>query len=215
MAPIIWQLAWPCSYASLSNDKAGRLIKNVICYDGCMTRYIALLRGINVGGHNVKMERLRELFTELGLGNVSSYINSGNLFFDTERTDRAALASDIEQHLEQALGYTVPVFLRTVPELQTILAQDPFRGVELTADKRFSVTFTKAPLDTAMPLPQHSSKQDMDLVAVNPYEAFIVWHIINGRPPAGKFPAGTLPAANTTRFFHTLHKILAAAERSS
>jgi uncharacterized protein (DUF1697 family) len=177
-----------------------------------MTRYIAFLRGINVGGHNVKMDQLRTLFTELGLENVRSYINSGNLFFDTDRVDRVELARDIEQHLEQALGYAVPVFLRTVPELEAILDKDAFGGIELTADKRFSVTFTAQQLDTSLPLPQHSTKQDMDLVAMNPHETFIVWRIINGRPPAGKFPATVLPALTTTRFYHTLHKILTAAK---
>lgn len=177
-----------------------------------MTRYIAFLRGINVGGHNVKMERLQTLFAELGLENVRSYINSGNLFFETERTERATLTQAIEQHLQKALGYTVPVFLRTVSELESILSQNAFKDIELTTDKRFSVTFTKQPLDASLPLPLHSSKQDMDLIAVNPYEAFIVWHIIGGRPPAGKFPAAVLPAVTTTRFYHTLHKILTAAK---
>ncbi|HEV2405968.1 MAG TPA: DUF1697 domain-containing protein, partial [Ktedonobacterales bacterium] len=76
-------------------------------------RYIALLRGVNVGGHVVKMERLRALFAELGLSNVRTYIQSGNVFFDTEQTDRVALTASIEEHLRAALGYAVPVFLRT------------------------------------------------------------------------------------------------------
>jgi len=178
-----------------------------------MKRYIAFLRGINVGGHTVKMEQLRALFTALGLQNVNSYINSGNIFFDSEQTDRAALAATIEQQLQQALGYAVPVFLRTVPEVEALIAQQPFHGIILTPETRFAVTFTNQPLSTDLVLPQSSSKHDMDLVAVNQYEAFIVWHIVNGRPPSGKFPATLLPPSNTTRFFHTLQKIVQAAQK--
>lgn len=177
-----------------------------------MTRYIALLRGINVGGHNVKMDRLRDLFSDLGLQNVRSYINSGNIFFDTDDVDRQKLTQKIESHLQQALGYAVPTFLRTTDELESILVQNPFRDIELTDDKRFCVIFTQNTLPTNISLPQHSTKNDMDIVAINPYEAFVVWHIIGGRPPSGKFGQDILPAVNTTRFYHTLAKIVTAAK---
>jgi uncharacterized protein (DUF1697 family) len=174
-------------------------------------RYIAFLRGINVGGHSVKMERLRDIFVELGLQNVRSYINSGNIFFDTDRQDVDGLSAAIEQHLAEALGYNVATFLRTTDQLARILEQDPFHSIELTSDIRFCVVFTQAPLTQPTVLPVASTKNDMDIVAVNDYEAFVVWHIINGRPPSGKFPSDILPPKNTTRFFHTLSKILAAA----
>lgn len=176
-----------------------------------MTRYVAFLRAINVGGRTVKMERLRKLFEDLGLKNVRSYINSGNIFFETEVTDRQELAHSIEQHLRKKLGFDVPTFLRTTVELETILQTPPFYGAVPAEDERFCVVFTKEILDKGMQLPQHTSKKDMEVVALNPYEAFVVWRIINGRPPSGKFPTSTLPALNTTRFFHTLAKILQAA----
>src|SRR3712207_3045843 len=53
--------------------------------------YIALLGGINVGGHNVKMEHLRQLFAQLGFANVRSYIQTGNVFFETSEDDRGVL----------------------------------------------------------------------------------------------------------------------------
>lgn len=56
-----------------------------------------------------------------------------------------------------------------------------------------------------------SSKNDSDLAAVTEREAFVIWRIINGRPPSGKLPADVFPARNTARFFHTLKKISAAA----
>ena len=184
--------------------------------------YIALLRGINVGGHTVKMERLRELFVELGLTQVRTYIQSGNVFFEvpdlpahTEeaaRMERAALAQTIEQHLHKALGYEVPVFLRTIAELEQIMALDPFKHLTITPDMRLCVVFTSKPIPNTLDLPLRSAKNDMELVYVTDYEAFTVWYIINGRPPAST-GFKILGDRTTTRFFHTLAKILQAAKR--
>lgn len=177
-----------------------------------MTHYIAFLRGINVGGHRAPMAQLRELFEGLGLNGVGSYINSGNLFFDTDNSNRQQLTKIIEQRLYEVFGYEVPTFLRTVAEVESILELNPFRDIELTDDKRFCVMFTNEPIDMNILLPFQSSKNDMDLVGVNPYEAFVVWRIINGRPPSGQFPSEIIPRKNTSRFYHTLVKILKAAK---
>jgi uncharacterized protein (DUF1697 family) len=60
-----------------------------------LTQYVAFLRGINVGGHNlVKMEDLRQLFLSLGFNNVKSYINSGNIIFETSEIDSNALPKE-------------------------------------------------------------------------------------------------------------------------
>jgi uncharacterized protein (DUF1697 family) len=60
-----------------------------------MTQYVAFLRGINVGGHRVKMDRLREIFEETGLSDVSTFIARGNVVFSTEPLDVTELTSDI------------------------------------------------------------------------------------------------------------------------
>jgi uncharacterized protein (DUF1697 family) len=174
--------------------------------------YIALLRGINVGGHTVKMERLRELFVELGFTQVRTYIQSGNVFFETADTDRAALTLTIEQHLHKALGYEVPVFLRTIPELEQVIATNPFKHLSVTAEMRLCVVFTAELIPKTLVLPLRSPKNDMELVHTTDYEAFTVWYIINGRPPAAQ---GFKVLGNriTTRFFHTTAKILQAAKK--
>ncbi len=106
------------------------------------TKYIAFLRGINIGGHNIKMERLRELFSQLGFADVRSYIQTGNIFFETTETDRAALARKIELHLFAALGYEVPTFLRTVRET-TDEAELAFQQAEAEKDKEKAVGLYK------------------------------------------------------------------------
>jgi len=93
-------------------------------------RYIAFLRAINVGGHVVKMDRLRELIESLGLENVETYIASGNVVFDSSARNAASLESKIAKHLEAGLGYPVATFLRTTKELASVAAFDPFPGAK-------------------------------------------------------------------------------------
>jgi uncharacterized protein (DUF1697 family) len=174
--------------------------------------YIALLRGINVGGHSVKMERLRELFTELGLTHVRTYIQSGNVFFETTETDRVELAQTIEDHLHQALGYDVPVFLRTISELEQIVELNPFQHLKITPDIRLCVVFTSEKIGDTLALPLYSPKKDVEIIHTTDYEAFTVWHLIDGRPPAAQ-SLKVLGERTTTRFFHTTAKILQAAKK--
>ncbi|MBK9169839.1 MAG: DUF1697 domain-containing protein [Bryobacterales bacterium] len=89
-----------------------------------MQKQIAFLRAINVGGHTVKMERLRELFEELGLARVETFIASGNVIFDAPDR-RPRLASEIETHLEGALGYSVATFIRTDADVAAIARRAP------------------------------------------------------------------------------------------
>ncbi len=90
-----------------------------------MPRYIALLRGINVGGHRVKMDRLRELFEALGFDDVATYIASGNVIFSAESHDTEALQGEIEGHLARELGYEVATFIRSPAELEAVAAFEP------------------------------------------------------------------------------------------
>ena len=96
-----------------------------------MPRYFAFLRAINVGGHTVKMDRLRQLFEGLGLTNVETFIASGNVIFEARAARAAALERKIEQHLFAALGYEVATFVRTAAELAAIAACRPFAPADL------------------------------------------------------------------------------------
>jgi uncharacterized protein (DUF1697 family) len=77
-----------------------------------MTRYVAFLRGINLGHRRVKMADLRGHFEELGLDGVGSYIASGNVIFDHESADVGALEDRIEARLEEALGFFTDTIIR-------------------------------------------------------------------------------------------------------
>ena len=99
-----------------------------------MPRYVAFLRAINVGGHVVKMERLRGLFAELGFAKVETFIASGNVIFETRAKNADALAKMIEHHLHEALGYEVVTMVRSDAELAEIAATKAFPSQETKAE---------------------------------------------------------------------------------
>lgn len=106
-------------------------------------RYVALLRGINVGGNMIiKMEDLRRTFEAFGFTNVTSYINSGNLGFDAVKSTEAKLVAKIEKGIEKDLGKAIPVIVREQGEIERILASNPFDG-EYASHKEMHVLFLK------------------------------------------------------------------------
>src|SRR5262249_25545797 len=92
-------------------------------------KYAAFLRGINVGGKNmIKMEALRRTFEGLGYENVRSYVNSGNLVFETRKTDDGKLAKTIHNAIERQLGFDVSVMIRAMDDLVKLVADNPYDG---------------------------------------------------------------------------------------
>ncbi len=91
-----------------------------------MTINIALLRGINVGGHNkIKMEELRQLFETLGFSRVQTYIQSGNVLFESHESEQS-LIKRIEGEIEKVFGFSINVVIRTASELECISENCPF-----------------------------------------------------------------------------------------
>jgi uncharacterized protein (DUF1697 family) len=95
-----------------------------------MTRYVAFLRAINVGGHTVKMTELKQLFQTLDLENVETFIASGNVIFETASKKPNELTRKIEMCLHAALGYEVATFIRTTSEVAEIARYQPFKPSE-------------------------------------------------------------------------------------
>ncbi|HKN65766.1 MAG TPA: DUF1697 domain-containing protein [Gemmatimonadaceae bacterium] len=93
-----------------------------------MTRYVALLRAINVGGHTVKMDALRKHFSSMGFTNVETFIASGNVIFDAKSGEPEVLEARIAAELENRLGYAVATFLRTPAELAAVVRHQPFEA---------------------------------------------------------------------------------------
>lgn len=100
-----------------------------------MERYVAFLRGMNLGNRRIKNDELRRFFEALGMIDVACFRASGNVIFGSERVDEANLTKRIETGLAESLGYEVPVFLRSAAELRAISAFEPFVQSVLAASK--------------------------------------------------------------------------------
>lgn len=98
-----------------------------------MTKYVALLRGINVGGNNkVEMAKLKKVFESLGFANVSTYINSGNILFETDKDE---LAATIERALRKNFGFDIRVVVRTKKNIDKLCKNIPIEWSNDAAQK--------------------------------------------------------------------------------
>lgn len=100
-----------------------------------MERYVAFLRGMNLGNRRIKNDELRRCFEELGMADVACFRASGNVIFDSKRVGAEELTGRIEAGLAGSLGYEVPVFLRGDDELRAVAAHEPFERSALAASK--------------------------------------------------------------------------------
>jgi uncharacterized protein (DUF1697 family) len=115
-----------------------------------MPRYLAFLRGINLGKRRVTMDHLRELFVELGCTEVETFIASGNVIFADRARDPHKIAARIAAHLEARLGYDVDTFVRTPAEIAALAALRPFPDADMDApENTVHVGFFAAPLPAA------------------------------------------------------------------
>lgn len=96
-----------------------------------MQKYISLLRGINVSGKNIlKMDLLKQIAIELEFAQVQTYIQSGNLVFQSKEKDTTLLSQKIQQAISQKLDFTIPVFTFSLEIFKTRLSQNPFTQKE-------------------------------------------------------------------------------------
>ncbi len=129
-------------------------------------KYVAFLRGINVGGKNkIKMETLRKVFGSLGFETVKTYINSGNVIFETVETAGKELAAKIESAIEKEFLLKIKVIVRKMSEIENIVANNPFAG-QFENEKDLHVFF----LDEELP----ADKRELLLSNNNENEQFAV-----------------------------------------
>ncbi|MCA6092938.1 DUF1697 domain-containing protein [Streptomyces sp. SCA3-4] len=128
-----------------------------------MTTYVALLRGINVGGKKrVPMQTLREMLTDMGCEAVRTHLNSGNAVFTHTETDEGVLATALEGAIERELGFSVTCLVRDAAEMRRVVDADPFAG-RVVDPSRFLVIFLGGPADPA-------TVADLDPAAYAPEE---------------------------------------------
>lgn len=176
-----------------------------------MTRYVAFLRAINVGGHTVKMPELKRLFEEMGFTDVSTFIASGNVIFEADSDDTAELEHTIEQALEQALGYEVITFLRTLPEVAAIAEHMPFIEAEFEAGAVLYIVFLQTELSDELHKRLLALQNELDVFHVRGRDIFWLHRKQLRKPgkPADAPIEKTLKIAATIRNVNTIRRIAA------
>lgn len=172
-------------------------------------KYVAFLRGINVGGKNkVKMETLREVCSEIGFENVKTYINSGNVIFETRKTDDKKLAAKIEKAIEKEFGLQLKTIVRSVSEIEEIVKNNPFDG-QFENDKDLHVFF----LNEEMPDEKRelllSNNNENEKYFVRGREIFCLLKVSVLDSLMGKdYIAKKLKVSSTARNWRTVNKVL-------
>lgn len=112
-----------------------------------MNRYVAFLRGMNLGGRRITNDDLRSHFEALGCDDVATFRASGNVIFTVDGEPPAKLTARLEAGLADALAYEVPVFLRSAKELLAIAAHEPFdaKALDASTGKLQIALLTKKP----------------------------------------------------------------------
>lgn len=122
-----------------------------------MEKYVAFLRGINVGGHHkVPMAKLRKEMSKLGFENIITLLNSGNVIFDSTEKKEKTIEQILTDHLQTVFGFSVPVLVRKADTIADLVKNDPFQHIEVTKDIRLYVTFLKEKTDVDIKLPWYS-----------------------------------------------------------
>ncbi len=139
-----------------------------------MERYVAFLRGMNIGGRRIKNEELRRHFEEMGFEEVATFRASGNVIFSTaKREAETKLAARVEAELDERLGYDVPVFLRSAAELAAIAAHQPFGATAVARSKgKLQVSFLKKKPGVAARKRALALASDADLLAIEGRELY-------------------------------------------
>lgn len=135
-----------------------------------MKTYVALLRGINVGGHKkIKMAALKSMFENMDCQDVTAYIQSGNIVFRSSETSKKKLESVIEKGIELKFGFEVPVLVKSVAEIKEILDDSPYTNSEdLEANHiYYTLLKTKPEKESVVILDQKKYPNELFLISDN------------------------------------------------
>lgn len=180
-----------------------------------MAVIVALLRAVNVGGHQkISMDTLRNLCGTLGLRHPQTCLQSGNVVFATAEPDLAPLAGRIEAAIEQSLGFRPAVILRTLPELRRVVARNPFATRSGIDASRLLVSFLARD-------PAPGARERIGAIKANPEELHLAGRELYVYYPAGIGRSKLSPALldkalqtpATARNWNTVTKLLELAQR--
>src|SRR5580700_3117071 len=175
---------------------------------------VSLLRGVNVGGHTIKMDALRALYESLGLRKVETLIQSGNVVFTTQARDLRALTKRIEDAIEKSYGFRCDTILRNAAEMRDALARNPFAERPGIDPAKLLISFLAGDPD-----PEGCAKvRAMDIhpeeLHIDGREVYVYFPNGMARPKLSWPQIGKcLKTPATGRNLSTVRKLLAIAER--
>lgn len=179
---------------------------------GTNCRYVAFLRGINVGGNVlVKMDDLKKTLEKFGLGNVRTILASGNVTFESKQADIKTLAAKIHSELRKTFKKDIGLILRSIDDINRLQASEPFKGIKVTPSIRLYVTFLAGeagPL--SIKIPYATPKGEFRILQATPTEVFSLLDLSKGKgtPDAMKILEKEFGSNVTTRNWNTIQKIL-------
>ncbi|GIP23875.1 DUF1697 domain-containing protein [Paenibacillus sp. J22TS3] len=172
--------------------------------------YIALLRGINVGGNNkIKMADLKKALEDAGFLRVKTYIQSGNVLFESDKTE-AELVPELEGIIHTAFGISLKVILRTADELDHLITNTPYAGHTLAEGESFYVTLLGEPLPQEELVKLKEMENEGEQCSVSGRDVYYLFRksILDSKL-AGAMNKIKIPS--TTRNWNTMNKLNALA----
>lgn len=182
-----------------------------------MAEYIAFHRAINVSGSKIiKMEHLRQMFTDMGFKNVASYIQTGNVYFETRKASTANLAKKIEQYLHQELDFEVETFVYSVEDLAGVVKSDPFGKIKDDGNAVVYIGFLQEEPKKELVEKLYANNSEVDTFKVKGKELYMLRYRDRGK---SKIAPGliekTLKMKCTTRNRKTLLKLMSLYNKDS
>jgi uncharacterized protein (DUF1697 family) len=179
---------------------------------GVMTVYVSMLRAVNVGGTSViKMDALREVYESLGLADVRTLLQSGNVVFRSGLTDRQRLVKRITQELERRFDLQVEVILRTLAEIASIIDRGPVLSPRADKSKLLVMFLSAVPgaAEQNALRKWHESKQLKELLELRGPEIYLYYPDGVGRSKlTNAFIERKLDTSGTARNWNTLAKLV-------
>jgi len=173
-------------------------------------KHLALLRGINVSGHNmIKMDVLKTILENSGFQNVETYVQSGNVFLETEDENPQSVGFAIKQEIAKHLGFDVPVIVISKADLEKCLTNNPFFKEKEVDTKKLYVAFISKELN-------NSALNELKISQFKPDEAFIEGSRIYMKLETGagntkltqKYIEKKLNVTATSRNWNTVNKLM-------
>lgn len=175
-----------------------------------MTKYLALLRGINVSGHNmIKMDALKKMLENMGFQNVETYIQSGNVFFESEEDNAASIGFKIKQEISKVFGYDVPVIMISKTDLEFCFNNNSYLKEKECDFKKLYVAFISKELPSTAINDLKISNFKPDEAAIDSNRIYIKYAIGAGKTNLDqKYIEKKLSVVATIRNWNTVTKLL-------